>query len=64
MEKPTWCTQFSDQECSKENCCLEMWKNPESYIAKHGYIINPKKLENYEFSTINNPKTWSISCEK
>lgn len=27
MNKITWCTQFSDQECSDDNCCLQNENN-------------------------------------
>lgn len=31
MPNPTWCTQFSDQECIEGQCCLDENKQNESH---------------------------------
>lgn len=60
-DKPIGCTQFTDRECRKEDCCkLEIWKNPDKFIEKYGYLVKPDCQQVQE---VNKPN-WSISCEK
>jgi len=56
VEKPTWCTQFSDEECSKDNGCLGV-KNPVMVLTEKLPVILAKQIDD---SIVN----WSISCEK
>jgi len=62
MNKTTWCTQFSDQECSKDNCCL-LKKEPIKTISDIEFInfihFGAKVLGN-ELSPINSKNNMKV----
>lgn len=48
MDNPeTFCTQFTDQLCTKENCCMDVWKDPEGFLDKNGILVKSKTDAEY-----------------
>lgn len=46
QNKETWCTQYTDQRCTKENCCMKPLMNNWSISCEKSHNASRAALRN------------------